>query len=154
PPPTLFRSVVGGRLQKIVLEEPERAVIGFAEPLAGLDDFVENRLDSRTSGHGAEDAADCALLLPEILELTSLVLGVMGHAISLSRRALTSNSQGTPRARSDAAGFLAPSHKSERRSTRCPSNWQPRARSRTLRRTRWSARCSRSSASSPVRTKC
>src|SRR4029450_4498342 len=76
--------------------QPERAVIGFAEPLAGLDDFVENRLDSRTSGHGAEDAADCALLLPEILELTSLVLGVMGHAISLSRGALTSNLRELP----------------------------------------------------------
>jgi hypothetical protein len=42
---TLGLAMMCDRVQKTMLEEPERAVIGFAEPLAGLDDLVENRLD-------------------------------------------------------------------------------------------------------------
>jgi hypothetical protein len=79
--PVIFRTlrlaVVCDRLQKIVLEEPERTVIRFAEPLTGLDDLIENRLDPRAPRDSAKHTADCALLLTEILQLTSLVLGVL-----------------------------------------------------------------------------
>jgi hypothetical protein len=37
--------VVRCDVKEPLLEEIERAVIGFAEPLASLDDLVENRLD-------------------------------------------------------------------------------------------------------------
>jgi hypothetical protein len=43
---TLRLAVVCDGVQEPVFEQPERPVIGFAEPLAGLDDFVEHRLDS------------------------------------------------------------------------------------------------------------
>ena len=63
--------VVRHHLQEPVLEQVEGAVLGPAEPLAGLDHLVENGLDPRTAGDGAEDAADRALLFAHVLELTS-----------------------------------------------------------------------------------
>jgi len=62
-----------------VLEEPERSVIGVAESSAGLDDLVENRLEPRSAGNGAKDAADCLLLRTEVFGLTSKLRVAVGR---------------------------------------------------------------------------
>ena len=71
--PVPLGSVGGGvvrhHLQEPVLEQVEGAVLGPAEPLAGFDHLVENGLDPRTAGDGAEDTADRALLFAHVLEL-------------------------------------------------------------------------------------
>ena len=63
-------------------------MVGPAEPLAGLDDLVEHRLDARAARDGAENAADRALLFAQVLDLAS-ELGIAMrrgvHARSLSR---------------------------------------------------------------------
>ena len=73
--PVPLGSVGGGvvrhHLQEPVLEQVEGAVLGPAEPLAGFDHLVENGLDPRTAGDGAEDTADRALLFAHVLELAS-----------------------------------------------------------------------------------
>jgi hypothetical protein len=76
------------KLKESVLEEPERSVMGVAESSARLDHFVENRLQTRSAGNGAKDAADCLLLRTEVLELTSKLRvagGLACHSRSLSR---------------------------------------------------------------------
>jgi hypothetical protein len=60
---------VGDGVEESILEEPERALVRFAEPPAGLDDLVENRLQSLGAGDCAEDVAERALLLAEVLDL-------------------------------------------------------------------------------------
>ena len=47
--------VVRHDVQKSVVKEVERAVFGLAEPLAGADHLVENRLQSRGARDGAQD---------------------------------------------------------------------------------------------------
>jgi hypothetical protein len=37
-------ALVGDGVEESILEEPERPLVRFAEPPAGLDDLVENRL--------------------------------------------------------------------------------------------------------------
>ena len=78
PPPA--SGVVRRHVQEALLEQVERAVLGPAEPLAGLDDLVQHRLDPRAAGDGAQDAADRALLLAQILDLASELCVVGGHA--------------------------------------------------------------------------
>ena len=68
---TLGVCVVCRHVKEPALEKVERAVIGPAEPLAGFDDLVQDRLDTCAAGDGAKDAADRALLLTEVLQLTS-----------------------------------------------------------------------------------
>ena len=63
---TLCLGVVRRHVQEALLEEVERAVIGLAEPFAGLDHLVEDRLDPCAAGNSAKDIADRVLLLPEV----------------------------------------------------------------------------------------
>ena len=64
-------SMVCSGVEQTVLEQPERSMVGVAEPSAGFDDLVKHRLQPGGLRHGPENAADRALLLAEILELTS-----------------------------------------------------------------------------------
>jgi hypothetical protein len=66
----LFLPVVRDRLEELSFEEPEGAVVGFAESPAGLGNFVEDRLEARAAGDLAEHAADRALLLAHVCKLT------------------------------------------------------------------------------------
>lgn len=77
---TIRGRVMGHHVEEPVLEKVERAVIGLAEPLAGLDHLVENRLDPCATGDGAQNIADRALLFAEVLELASEFCVVGGHA--------------------------------------------------------------------------
>ena len=92
-------AVMCSRLEESVLvEEPERPVIGPAESLRGFDNLLQNRLKAGIVGDCAKDAADRALLLMELLEPTgkfSVVTGNACHARSLSRRVAVSVSRST-----------------------------------------------------------
>jgi hypothetical protein len=67
---TLLLAVVCDCLKELSFEEPEGAVIGLAETPAGLGHLVEDRLEPRTASDLAEHAADRALLIAHVLELT------------------------------------------------------------------------------------
>ena len=95
--------------------EVQGAVVGPAEPLAGVDHLVENGLDSRAAGDGAKDTADCVLLRTEILELTSklrIAGRLAAHSRSLSRlrhNAWTSaNSSGLTLRSTDCGATVGP----------------------------------------------
>jgi hypothetical protein len=78
--------VVRHHVQEPVLEEVQRAVVGSAKVLTSLDHLVENGLNPRAAGDGAEDTADRALPFAHLLELASeldIVGGHTGHLLSL-----------------------------------------------------------------------
>lgn len=75
--------------QEPVLEKVQGAVVGPAEPLTCFNHLVENGLDSRAAGDGAEDTAARALLFAHVLQLASelgVVRGQAGHLGSLGAR--------------------------------------------------------------------
>jgi hypothetical protein len=82
---TVGVGVVRHHVEEPVLEKVQGAVVGPAEPFAGFDHLVENGLNPCAAGDGAEDTADRALLLAQVLELASelVVGGRAGHLRSL-----------------------------------------------------------------------
>jgi hypothetical protein len=73
------------RVQESLLEQVKHPILGLAKSFAGLDDFVEYRLERHRAGGGAKHAADCPLLLARILEEASEhgLVRTPGHARSL-----------------------------------------------------------------------
>ena len=61
--------VVSDRVEEVILEEPERTVLGLAQPPARLDDLVENRLHACGAGCRTQHRADRLPLLLQVLEL-------------------------------------------------------------------------------------
>ena len=60
--------LVGDGLKHPLLEQPERAVVGVAEPSTGFDDFVEDGLEPGAPGHGPQDRAHRVLLLEQLVD--------------------------------------------------------------------------------------
>jgi hypothetical protein len=74
----ILLAVVSDRLEEVAFEEPERAGVGLAEPPGRLGHLVEDRLEPRAAGDFPENAADRALLLANVCELTR-ELGLVGN---------------------------------------------------------------------------
>ena len=62
-------AVVRGKSQDALLEQVERAEVCGTEPPRGLDDLVEDRLQAGRASNRAQNTADRALLLTEIVKL-------------------------------------------------------------------------------------
>src|SRR5262245_55315373 len=60
-------------IEELMLEEIERAVIGGAESSGRFDDLIKDRLQPGRTSDSAQDAADRALVLTQLLELTSSI---------------------------------------------------------------------------------
>ena len=86
---SLGLAMVCDRVEERPLEEPERPVIGSAESRAGVDHLVENRLQAYGAGDRAKDAADRALLPAHVLELTSELRAIGGHASHFAQPSVT-----------------------------------------------------------------
>lgn len=76
--PVIFGSpglpLISDHMEEISLQEIERTVFGVAESSACLDNLVQHGLQPSRTRNGAKDAADCALLLAEVFELSRSVL--------------------------------------------------------------------------------
>ena len=67
------RGLIRDKVKQAVLEQKQRAVVGTAESLHGLDYLVENRLKPGRASDRPQDPADRPLLLARVLELTRKV---------------------------------------------------------------------------------
>ena len=86
-------AVVCDGVEERPFEKPERPVLGCAEPRAGVDHLFENRLQAYGASDRAKDAADRALLLAQVLELTSELRAIGGYACHSSSLDRTEPSQ-------------------------------------------------------------
>jgi hypothetical protein len=73
-------------MQGTFVEEPERPVVGVAQPPARLGDLLENRIQPGRACDDAQNPTDRALLLPHVLEFACEVRAVpddSSHSFSL-----------------------------------------------------------------------
>jgi hypothetical protein len=89
-------TVMCSRMEQPIPEEPQRAVVGVAQPLAGFDDLVEDRLEPLRLSDGSKHAADCPLLRPQVFDLARVLSprADCGHSRSLRRSRVAAVARG------------------------------------------------------------
>jgi len=73
---TLRFALVGHGLQQAVLQQPERPMVGLAQPPARLDDLVEHRLQPGCARHCTKHGADRSLLRAQSFHPAGELVGV------------------------------------------------------------------------------
>jgi hypothetical protein len=63
------RRLIRNEVEKAVLEQEQRAVVGPAKSLRSFDDLVQNRLKPGRASDRPQDTADRLLLLARVFEL-------------------------------------------------------------------------------------
>ena len=78
-------AVIRREMWEPLVKEVERAVVGGTKSPTGLDDLIQDWLQSGRTSDSTEDGANRVLLLAKVLELTrdlDVVAGSSGHARS------------------------------------------------------------------------